>query len=73
MLNNELNLYSDKLYYKKRIIVANKIDLCESEAHLKRFKKKYKQDILEISALKGINLKKLIAKIEEVLLSFNQK
>lgn len=64
----ELELYSDKLALKKRVLVANKMDLPEAEANLKRFKKKYKKEpIFEISALEAKGLDKLVDKLTKIL------
>ncbi|MFH0754767.1 MAG: Obg family GTPase CgtA [Candidatus Omnitrophota bacterium] len=53
----ELEQYSDLLAHKQRLVVANKMDLPEAKKHLKRFKRKFKVDIIEVSALehKGID------------------
>lgn len=64
----ELEQYSDQLSAKDRILVANKMDLPESAAHLKRFKKQYKKEkILEISALEKEGLAELVEKITKLL------
>jgi len=65
-INHEVESYGDTLVSKRRIIVANKMDLPEAEGHLRRFKKEIKNDILTISALdkKGLNeLKRTIQSI----------
>ncbi|MCB9757191.1 MAG: GTPase ObgE [Candidatus Omnitrophica bacterium] len=67
-IKNELELYSDKLALKIRLVVANKMDLPEAAANLKRFKRKYKkEEILSISALEGKGLDKLVARLRELL------
>lgn len=66
-IKNELELYSDKLALKKRIIVANKMDLPEAAANLKRFKRKYKEEVLSISALESNGLEKLVERLRGLL------
>jgi len=50
-ITHELEQYNDQLLLKKRIIVANKMDLPEAKELLRRFKKKYKESIVAVSAL----------------------
>ncbi|HLD69237.1 MAG TPA: Obg family GTPase CgtA, partial [Candidatus Omnitrophota bacterium] len=67
-INFELQSYSDELFFKNKIIVANKMDLETSAAHLKRFKRKYKKEkIFSISALEKKGLQTLICFIGELL------
>lgn len=63
----ELELYSDILLSKETILVANKMDLPEAKKHLSRFKKKFSQEILPISALEGRGLERLLVKIDKLL------
>jgi len=59
-LLNELELYDPALLDKPRVVVANKIDLPETAAHLAKFKKRYKKvDVLEISCVTGEGLERL--------------
>ncbi|OHE72856.1 MAG: GTPase ObgE [Verrucomicrobia bacterium GWC2_42_7] len=51
-LQTELRLYDESLLEKPSLIVANKMDVPEAAANLKKFKKHYKnKEILEISCL----------------------
>lgn len=63
----ELDLYSQDLSQKHRILVANKMDLPESKKNLTRFKRKYGQGIIPISALERDGLEKLIDEIRKLL------
>ncbi|MBI3601702.1 MAG: GTPase ObgE [Candidatus Omnitrophica bacterium] len=63
----ELDLYSEDLLHKYRILVANKMDLPEAQAHLRRFKRKITKDILVISAKEKQGLEKLVAAIRLLL------
>ncbi|MES2697431.1 MAG: GTPase ObgE [Verrucomicrobiota bacterium] len=59
-LLHELGLYDKKLLLKPRLVVANKMDVAESTAHLKKFKTRYKTaDVLQISCVTGDGLDKL--------------
>jgi GTP-binding protein len=59
-LLKELSLYDKALLEKPRLVVANKMDVAEAKAHLKKFKTRHKDvDVLEISCLTGDGLEKL--------------
>lgn len=58
-LVNELKLYDKSLLKKPRVVVANKMDVPEAAANLKKFKTRHKVDILKISALTGQGLEEL--------------
>lgn len=64
---HEIESYGDALVSKKRIIVANKMDLPEAEEHLNRFKKKIKDRILTVSALEKKGLNELKHAIQSIL------
>lgn len=66
-INHELHAYSEKLVFKKKIVVANKMDLKESEKNLIKFKKKNKVKIFPISALKKEGLFEVIEFLENIL------
>jgi len=67
-INFELQSYSDELFFKNKIVVANKMDLETAAAHLKRFKRKYKKEkIFPVSALEKKGLETLICFIGELL------
>ncbi len=63
----ELESYSDNFLLKKKILVANKMDLEPAAENLKRFKKRFKQPILAISALAEEGLAPLLKKIRQSL------
>jgi GTP-binding protein len=66
-LCKELDLYSEDLSQKHRIIVANKMDLPESKKNLTRFKRKFTKDIISISAKEKEGLEKLVKSIRLLL------
>ena len=66
-INHELKSYDEVFLSKPRIIVANKMDLPDAEKNLKRFKKKYKNKILAISAIEKKGLNQIIEAMKEVL------
>ena len=70
IIRNELKKYSETLYNKKELIVANKMDLDGSKENLEKFKKEYPDlDIVEISAATKDGIKELIYKLKDLLLS----
>jgi GTP-binding protein len=66
-LNNELKDYGARLETKTQVLVANKIDLPEAAANLKRFKEKVKKEIFPISAMTGEGTKELIEALAKKL------
>ncbi len=66
-INYELEAYSDKVAHKHKIVVANKMDLPEAKKHIKRFRKKYNVDIIEVSAQAHTGLELLVERIIEIL------
>ncbi len=70
-ITHELEAYSDDLSAKKIIVVANKMDLPEATANLKKFKRKFKGEIFAVSALEKQGLEKLIARMKELLCHVN--
>ncbi|MCR4336285.1 MAG: GTPase ObgE [Candidatus Omnitrophica bacterium] len=69
IISEELEQYSDEISVKKRLVVANKMDVPEAAANLKKFKKKFPGEIIEISALQKQGLEELVEKIKEQLRS----
>ncbi len=63
----ELDLYSEELMQKHRILVANKMDLPESKKNLTRFKRNVTKDIISVSALEKEGLDKLLKSIRLLL------
>lgn len=66
-LNHELREFSDLLTFKKRIVVANKIDLPGAQNNLERFKNKIKDKLFVISAVNKVGLDELVKEIRDVL------
>ena len=67
-IKKELELYSDKLAEKIRLVVANKMDLPEAAENLKRFKKKYKKEkVISVSAIDNTGLDKLVEELWKLL------
>lgn len=67
ILNKELESYNEYFMVKKKILVANKMDLPAAVKNLTKFKKKVKEEILTISAQEKEGLTELKAKIEDIL------
>jgi GTP-binding protein len=72
-INYEMTEYSDILSFKDRLLVANKMDLPEAEENLKRFKKKYKEEIIVISAIENQGLDNLVVKMRDLLCQENSQ
>ena len=66
-INEELQQYSDELFFKHRIVAANKMDLPQAASNLRRFKKKYKDRVFPISALEKTGLDELVNFIRSIL------
>jgi len=66
-INHELESYSEILYIKHRIVVANKMDLPGADENLKRFKDKFMLEIIPISAADGEGTDVLLDKIQDIL------
>lgn len=69
-LRNELNLHDPALLEKRRIIVANKMDLPDAEENWEKSKSLFEKDgapTAEISALRGEGLEKLIQLMTEAV------
>lgn len=63
----ELDLYSQELSQKHRILIANKMDLEDSKKNLAKFKRKVTKDIFAVSAKDKEGLDKVIAAIRKLL------
>ena len=59
-LNQELKFYSQKLFNKLQILVANKMDLPNAEINLRDFSAKVKKKIYPISAMAAKGIKELL-------------
>ena len=69
-INEELKKYSEKLFKRKQVIVANKIDIMQDETLYNEVKKLAKDNNLEvfkISAATGEGIKELMIRISELL------
>ncbi len=66
-LRNELKLYRQGLLKRKYLLIANKMDLESAKKNIKEFKKRIKEEIVEISCKRKTGLEKLIKKIVGML------
>jgi GTPase len=66
-IRSELALYSEALANKREIIVANKMDLTDSDAGLQRLREALGEQVLAISAVTGRGLPELAERIFQVL------
>jgi len=67
-INEALMNYGSHLPFKRRILVANKMDCPEAKENLRRFKKIYRKRIIAISAVEGMGVEMLTKKLEQVVL-----
>ena len=79
IIMNELKSFNPSLINRPQILIANKIDLIIEEKDkyklnkLREFTEKRRIPFLEISALKGIGLEKLIREIHNMLVFINRE
>ncbi len=69
----ELKLYDPILLKKPRLLAANKMDLPAAAANLKRFKRRFKVDSVEISCLEGSGLERLKKELLKRVTAFRRK
>ncbi|MDR2773105.1 MAG: GTPase ObgE [Elusimicrobiota bacterium] len=68
ILNTELKKYSKFLLEKNMLVVLNKSDLPDSKKHIAAFKKKLRtKKIIEISAVTGAGIDKMLSEIVKML------
>jgi GTP-binding protein len=60
VINDELKKYDTSLISKPIIVVANKNDVPEADAQLKKLSKYLKQDVISISAKDNVGIKELL-------------
>ena len=69
VLLNELKSYSKDLAARRKIVVANKMDLPEAKENLAKFKRKHRGlKVIPISAQDGIGIEEAVAEIHDVLM-----
>jgi GTP-binding protein len=66
-IRGELAQYSALLADKREIVVANKMDLTDSEEHLRRLEKELGCEVIPISAVTGKGLERLVERIWQAL------
>ena len=66
-INKELESFSKKLIQKPMVVIANKMDMPESKENLKKFKKRVKCEVLEISAINNIGLDSVLTHLANML------
>ncbi|MEG2283712.1 MAG: GTPase ObgE, partial [Bacilli bacterium] len=67
LINNELALFSQKLMKKPQIVIANKMDLPDAEANLKKFKEKTDVKVYEISAMNQEGMDEVLLALADLL------
>lgn len=72
-INEELKNYSPLLSKKPQIIIANKIDIEQSNKKLNEFKKKVDLLVYEVSAIKNRGLNKVLLKLSDMLKNIEEE
>jgi len=67
LINKELESFSKKLMKKPMIVIANKMDMPDSEQNLKEFSKNVKLDIFPIKAITNEGLDKVLIKLADLV------
>ena len=67
VINKELENFNKKLIKKPMIVIANKMDMPESEKNLKEFKKKVKCEVYPISAINSEGIDNVLIKLADLL------
>lgn len=74
ILLNEVKKYSEKLYNKKSIVIANKMDIFGSKENLENFKKAFPDvEVLETSAITHLGIEELKSRLGELVISTNEE
>ena len=74
IIRKELKNYSENLYNKKELIIANKMDINGAKENLERFKKEYPNlEVVELSAVTHEGCNELIYKLKDLLLSLPEE
>ena len=66
-INKELENFNPKLIKKPMIVIANKMDMPESENNLKEFKKKVKCEVYPISAINSSGIDDVLIKLADLI------
>ena len=67
VINKELANFSEKLMKKPQVIIANKMDMENSQKNLEEFKKKVNCEVLEISAINNEGINEVLVKLADLL------
>ncbi len=67
MINKELENFNPKLIKKPMIVIANKMDMPDSEKNLEEFKKKVDCEVYPISAINSNGIDKVLVKLADLV------
>ncbi|MBQ8891473.1 MAG: GTPase ObgE [Bacilli bacterium] len=67
LINKELESFSDKLIKKPMIVIANKMDMPNSQENLEKFKEKVDLEIFPISAITKTGLDPVLIKLADLI------
>lgn len=66
-INKELENFSKKLIHKPMIVIANKMDMPNSQENLKKFKKKINCEVYPISAIKDEGIENVLIHLADLI------
>ncbi|MFW6189656.1 MAG: GTPase ObgE [Planctomycetota bacterium] len=72
-IREELRLHGGKLAEKPELVAANKCDLHGAAEHVRRLREELDREVVEISALTGDGLRRLVGRIMERLESLSEQ
>ncbi len=67
VINKELESFDKRLIEKPQIVIANKMDMPNSQENLERFKKEVKCEVYPISAITKDGVDKVLTKLADML------
>ena len=67
IINKELSSFSEKLIKKPMIVIANKMDMPNSEENLKKFKEKVNCEVYPISAINNDGIEKVLITLADMV------
>lgn len=72
-INHELANFSEKLMKKKQIVIANKMDMPDSEKNLEEFRQKVDCEVYPISALENKGIDEVLIKLADMVDSIQEE
>ena len=73
VINNELSKFSEKLAKKPMVVIANKMDMPNSQDNLEKFKKEVNCEVFEMSAINSEGLDNILVELANKVESINEE